>query len=196
MVTRILCPSHVPREHTLPTQSRVLSPANCLLQETQEKARAQGLYLLTKREHHSKSKPKPQGHCSFSFPWANGKWCQFQEYQATKGKGCQLSSANRKLERELGLIQLKGKSKSPSLFLVLLSSQTLQGAASFVLEGQSNICRWVSLALVTILHQRIKPTFQYGKNRSVMSCQVLKLKKKKRLPSQLRLTLGLLAKGN
>lgn len=194
MVTRILCPSHVPREHTLPTQSKVLSPANYLLQET---ARVQGLYLLTKREHHSKTS---QNHkvtaLSFSFPRANGKWCQFQEYQATKGKGCQLSSANRKLERELGLIQLKEKSKSPSLFSVLLSSQTLQGAASFVLEGQSNICRRVSLALVTILQQRIKPTFQYGKNRSVVSCQVLKLKKKKRLASQLRLTLGLLAKGH
>lgn len=89
----------------------------------------------------------------------------------------------------------EGKAKIPQPLLVLLSSQTLHGAASFVLEGQSNICRRVSLALVTILHQRIKPTLQYGKNRPVTSCQVLKLKKKKRLASQLKLTLGLLAKG-
>lgn len=49
---------------------------------------------------------------SFSFPWAIGKWCQFQEYQARKWKGCQLSSAN----RELGLMQLKRKTKTPASF--------------------------------------------------------------------------------
>lgn len=90
-----------------------------------------------------------------------------------KGKGCQLSSANR-----AGSNTAEGKAKILQSLLVLLSSQTIHGAASFVLEGQSNICRQVSLAYVTIL-QRIKPTFLYSKNRSVMSCQVLKLKKKK-----------------
>jgi len=47
-------------------------------------------------------------------------------------------------------LQLKGKPKSPSL-LVLLSSQTPHGAASSVLEEQSNICRQGSHVLATVL---------------------------------------------
>lgn len=117
---------------------------------------------------------------SFSFPWAIGKWCQIQEYQAGKGRGCQLSSANRELGTGSNAVTAaEGKAKIPQPLLVLLSSQTPHEAASSVLEKQSNICRWGSHVLVTILRYRMKPTFQYGKNRPVTSCQVLKLKRKK-----------------
>lgn len=114
MVTRILCPSHVPREHTLPTQSRVLSPANCLLQETQEKARVQGLYLLTKHEHHSKSKAKPQGHCSvFFLPMSKWEVMPIPEISGNERKGVSTFFCKQRAGKRAGSNTAKGKVKIP-----------------------------------------------------------------------------------
>lgn len=70
-----------------------------------------------------------------------------------KGRRCQLSSANRELVTGSNAVTTaEGKAKNPQPLLVLLSSQNPHGAASSVLEEQSNICRWGSHVLVTILH--------------------------------------------
>lgn len=162
MVTRILCPSHAPRSTHCPHWGKVLPPDKWLLQETQEKARVQGLYLLTKQEHHSKSKPKQQCHCCvFFLPMSKWEVMPIPGISGKEGKG--VSTFKQRAGKRAGANADEGKVKIPQPLLVLLKSQTLHGAASFVLEEQSNICRWVSLALVTILHQRIKPTFQYVK---------------------------------
>lgn len=111
MVTRILCPSHVPREHTLPTQSKVLSPANCLIQET---AGVQGLYLLTKHEHHSKSKPKPQGHCSvFFLPTSKWEVMPIPGISGNERKGVSTFFCKQKAGKRAGSNTAVGKVKIP-----------------------------------------------------------------------------------
>lgn len=91
---------------------KVLSPANCLLWETQEKARVWGLYLLTKHKHHRKSKPKQQGHCSvFFLPMSNWEVMPIPGISGKEVKGVSTFFC-----RELGLMQLKRKTKTPASF--------------------------------------------------------------------------------
>lgn len=122
----------------------------------------------------------------FLFPSHKQLGSNVKSRNIRQGRGCHLSSANRELGAGSDAVTAaEEKGKIPQLVLVLLSSQTPRGVASSVLEKLSNTCGWGSCALVTILREGMKPTFQHSKNRPVTSCQVLK--EKKRLASELRL---------
>lgn len=90
---------------------RVLTPANCLLQETQEKARVQGLYLLTK--HTTTLKASQNNKVTALFPSHEQMGSDANSRNIRQGRE---RGVNFLLQTELGLMQLKGKTKSPNFF--------------------------------------------------------------------------------
>ena len=100
-----------------PHRAKSCLQTDCLLQETQGKVRVWGLSPLTKREYHSKSKSKQQGHCSLFFlPMSNWEVMPNPGISGREGGVNFLLQIESWEQRLMQLLQLKGKPKSPSLF--------------------------------------------------------------------------------
>lgn len=90
---------------------------DCLLWETQGKARVWGLCPLTKHEYHSKSKSKQQGHCSLFFlPISSWEAMSNPGISGREGGVTFLLQTESWEQGLMQLLPLKEKPKSPSLF--------------------------------------------------------------------------------